>query len=190
MPELTPQSSAATPSLPPSLFAAPPAEPPEPPVPFSNDPRVQPPAYDWEDHPAFRFTFLMHYTKNADRLALEHIGAMLYDFALEAGGGWPAWNETTTRAELRAVAAGNRHAQAFLLAVAKERETVSLGVEDERLSFQATYYANQCSSIAFGLESIVGPPWRPAVKVATFTVHGDAQQSVRWNRAAEGEGYL
>ena len=159
MPELTPQSSAASPPLPPSLFTAPPAEPPEPPVPFSNDPRIQPPAYDWEDHPAFRFTFLMHFTKNADRLALEHIGAMLYDFALEAGAEWPAWNESTTRAELRAVAADIRHAQAFLLAVAKERETVSLGVEDERLSFQATYYANQCSSIAFGLESIVGPPW-------------------------------
>jgi hypothetical protein len=27
------------------------------------------------------------------------------------------------------------------------------------------------------------------VKVATFTVHADAQQSVRWNRAAEGEGF-
>jgi hypothetical protein len=158
MPELTPQSS-APPTLPPSLFAAPPAEPPEPPVPFSNDPRVQPPAYDWEDHPAFRFTFLMHFTKNADRLALEHIGAMLYDLALEASGEWPAWRESTTRAELRAVMADIRHAEAFLLAVAKERETVSLGVEDERLSFQAAHYAERCSSIAFGLESMVGPPW-------------------------------
>jgi hypothetical protein len=27
------------------------------------------------------------------------------------------------------------------------------------------------------------------VKVASFTVHADAQQSVRWNRAAEGEGF-
>jgi hypothetical protein len=27
------------------------------------------------------------------------------------------------------------------------------------------------------------------VKVATYTVHADAQQSVRWNRAAEGEGF-
>ena len=158
MPELTPQSS-PPPPLPPSLFAAPPSEPPEPPAPFFSDPRVQPPAYDGEDHPAFRFTFLMHFTKNADRLALEHIGAMLYDLALEASGEWPAWRESTTRAELRAVAADIRHAEAFLLAVAKERETVSLGVEDERLSFQAAHYAERCSSIAFGLESIVGPPW-------------------------------
>jgi hypothetical protein len=27
------------------------------------------------------------------------------------------------------------------------------------------------------------------VKVAAFTVRGDAQQSVRWNRAAQGEGF-
>lgn len=27
------------------------------------------------------------------------------------------------------------------------------------------------------------------MKVATYTVHADAQQSVRWNRAAEGEGF-
>ena len=27
------------------------------------------------------------------------------------------------------------------------------------------------------------------MKVASYTVHADAQQSVRWNRAAEGEGY-
>jgi hypothetical protein len=27
------------------------------------------------------------------------------------------------------------------------------------------------------------------VKVASYTVHADAQQSVRWNRAAEGEGF-
>jgi hypothetical protein len=28
-----------------------------------------------------------------------------------------------------------------------------------------------------------------SLKVATYTVHADAQQSVRWNRAAEGEGF-
>jgi hypothetical protein len=27
------------------------------------------------------------------------------------------------------------------------------------------------------------------LKVASYTVHGDKQQSVRWNRAAEGEGF-
>ncbi len=27
------------------------------------------------------------------------------------------------------------------------------------------------------------------MKVATYTVHGDAQQSVRWNRAAQAEGF-
>jgi len=28
-----------------------------------------------------------------------------------------------------------------------------------------------------------------SMKVATFTVHADAQQTVRWNRAAQGEGF-
>src|SRR3954467_8583052 len=98
MPELTPQS---------------PAAPPPPPAPFSNDPRVQPPAYDWEDHPDFRFTFLMHFTQNGDRLVVAHIGARLCGLALGAGGRWPAWRESTTRAELRAVAADIRHAEAF-----------------------------------------------------------------------------
>jgi hypothetical protein len=39
--------------------------------------------FPWEDHPAFRFTFLLHFTQPGDREALEHIGKMLYDSALE-----------------------------------------------------------------------------------------------------------
>lgn len=37
----------------------------------------------WEDHPAFRFTFLLHFSQKEDRAASEHLVRMLYDSALE-----------------------------------------------------------------------------------------------------------
>lgn len=93
--------------------------------------------FPWEEHPAFRFTFLLWFTRPEDREVLEALGRLIYEMALEVCGTWPAFPESTTYAEMRAVAKDLRHAQAFLMSVNHELETASLAREDERLAIMA-----------------------------------------------------
>jgi hypothetical protein len=134
MPELVPQST------------PPPAD--EPPAPFP-----------WEDHAAFRSSFLLHFTEDGHRAALEKIGQMLYDMALEAKG-WPEWEESPTRAELRAIAEDLHHAQGFLWTVAEEQRNVSLDPEDARLAVMAAEWSRMVGRIAHVIENMLGPVWR------------------------------
>lgn len=67
---------------------------------------------DWEKAPAFRFTFLYHFTQEGG--ALEHIGRVLYDLVLDASKTWPGWSETPMRTELRALVSDVRHSALFL----------------------------------------------------------------------------
>ena len=136
MPELVPDSTATPP----------------------QDPQ-EPPLYPWEEHVAFRSTFLMHFTQPGDREALEHIGRMFYDMALEVSGNWPRWKESPTRAELRAVLADLRHSQAFIATVARSRHVASLGAEDERLSLTADEVSRMVGRTGNVIESIIGPLW-------------------------------
>jgi hypothetical protein len=146
MPELTPQST------------TPPETPASSPVfawrQSTYDP--PPPLTDWETAPTFRSVFLLHFTQEGDRAALEHVGRMLYDMALAASGDWPAWIETTTRTELRAVAADIRHASLFLEMVVRERETASLDSEDERLTYAVESYVRDLQRVASGIETFLG----------------------------------
>lgn len=177
MPELTPHSIASSHPLPPSLYAAPPADPPaapvepppvvvappsdpadppEPPATWDpRDPKAAP--FPWEQHPAFRFTFLLWFTRPGDRELLEALGRLLYDMALEVCGTWPPFRESTTRAEMRAAAQDLRHLEAFLLSVYREQETASLQGEDERLSIMAGTWSSMVGRIASGIESAVWP---------------------------------
>lgn len=110
----------------------------------------------WEDHPAFRFTFLMHFSQKEDRAALEHLGRMLYDAALEMSKDWPKWLESTTRAEMRAVARDLQHAASFLKSVADERNTVSLDYDGERWALMAESWAVRVEEIGNGIEEMLG----------------------------------
>jgi hypothetical protein len=110
----------------------------------------------WEDHPAFRFTFLLHFTQPEDRAALEHLGKMLYDSALEMSKDWPKWLESTTRAEMRAVARDLQHAAGFLKSVADERHTVSLDYDGERWALMAESWAEQVGRIGKSIEEMLG----------------------------------
>jgi hypothetical protein len=139
MPELVPDSTATLP---------PPQDPPT------------PSAYDWEDHLAFRETFLLHFTQEGDRETLERLGRMLYGMALESSRVWPEWRETTTRAEMRAVLADLRHAEAVLATIARSRHVSSLGEEDERLSLSADELARMVGRTGSIIESIIGPFWK------------------------------
>ena len=124
-----------------------------------SDSTATPPLFPWEDHPAFRFTFLMHFTQPGDREALEHIGKMLYDAALELSGKWPRLPESSTRAELRAVLADLRHAESFITSVAHSRHVTSLSAEDERLTFMVDDMAHYVDRAAKILETLIGPLW-------------------------------
>jgi hypothetical protein len=116
--------------------------------------------FPWEAHPAFRFTFLMHFTQPGDREALEHLGRMLYDSALELAGKWPRGQESPTRAELRAVLADLRHAESFIASVAGSRHVASLGVEDERLTYMVDEVWRDIGRTAKILETMIGPLWK------------------------------
>jgi len=147
MPDLTKKST------------APPISPPSPPPSGIWDPRK--PWYSgpfpWEEHPAFRFTFLAWFTRPGDRELLEGIGRLLYDMALEICGKWPKPQESTTRAEMRAAAQDLRHVEAFLLSLGTSRTTSSLQGEDERLALMAESWAGHVGQIAKGIEGAVWP---------------------------------
>jgi hypothetical protein len=142
MPDLVPDST------PPAETATPPAWDPK-------NPKAAP--FPWEEHPAFRETFLLWFTRPEDRAMLEALGRYLYEMALEVSGDWPPLVESTTRAELRAVAKDLRHAQAFLLSVYGELEASSLQGEDERLAIEAGSWAEMVGRIATGMESCIWP---------------------------------
>ena len=115
-----------------------------------------PPLDDWERHPCFRNTFLYHFTQPGDREALEHIGRLLYDMTLDASKSWPGWIETPTRSELRALVYDVQFAALFLESVVKERQTVSLDPEDERLTFMVEGYIRDLQKVAMGIETFLG----------------------------------
>jgi len=125
---------------------------------------VAPPPLDparWEDTPAFRETFLLHYTKPDYNAALRALGAMLSNLALEAGGCpvFPSLPLPHTRHELAAAAGDLRHLQGFLTMVGEEQEDVDSHFPDEaekiRLSRLAARLAPRVAKIAATLEEAV-----------------------------------
>ena len=148
MPELTAHSIPASHPLPPSLFAAPPADPPPaPPVPPEIDSRT------WEDFAVFRETFLMYLTPPGYAAALRTFGEMLHGMILESYNPWPGWPESSTRTELRAALADLRHLEGFLGAVGREHVVSSLTRPDDRLSRFAARRAAEVAKIAHRIEA-------------------------------------
>jgi hypothetical protein len=135
MPELTRESISPSPADP--LF--------EQPLPL-HDPSA------WEAFPVFRETFLMYVTPLGYATALRVLGQMLYELVLEAPTGWPEWEESATRTELRAAAADLRHLEGFLAAVGQEREAASLDWIDARLSRFAARQAHEAGRLADRIE--------------------------------------
>ncbi len=97
-------------------------------VPATIDPAA------WEDFPIFRETFLMYISEPSFNAALRTAGEHFFTMLLESYDRWPAWQETSTRTELRAAVADLRHLQGFLASVGKERSFSSLSQADARLS--------------------------------------------------------
>jgi hypothetical protein len=107
----------------------------------------------WEEGEGFRETLLLHFTEPAANATLRQLGSLLFNFALECSGSWPAHPEGTTGSELRAVVADLRHLQGFLGAVGREHVLSSLGSWDTLLSELAAGQALEVARIADRIEN-------------------------------------
>jgi hypothetical protein len=75
----------------------------------------------WNESAAFRETTLRLFPNPADRSALQRVGEMLHDMALETSGYGPD-PESSTRTEMRAVAADLRHLEGYLAMVRRSAD--------------------------------------------------------------------
>ena len=125
-----------------------------PPVRVATPPRIIPAA--WEDHPAFRETFLMYFTEPPANAALRIVGRLFHEIVLEYYHHWPEWPEGTTATELRAALADLRHLEGYFAAVGREHEQASLSEPDIALSRLAAREAGELARIAEEIESAIG----------------------------------
>lgn len=139
MPELTPESTSPPAAVPPILDPA-----------------------SFEDHPAFRETFMLYFSDPEANTALRSLGSLLYDFVLEYWTNWPDQPEGLLRASLRAAIADMRHVQGFLAEWAgpnTAHETPHL----EHLAKVGGGIAQELGVLADRLETELGP-WRGEVR--------------------------
>jgi hypothetical protein len=106
----------------------------------------------FEDYAVFRESFLMYISEpsfNASlRVAAEHFFTMM----LESYDRWPAWQETSTRTEMRAAVADMRHLQGFLASIGLERRHSSLDAGDAKLSRHASRVARLLKQVGDTME--------------------------------------
>ena len=123
-----------------------------PPSPSAVIPLVHPD--DWEDFAVFRESFLMYFTAPGLNTALREGAEQFFALLLEHSGakGWPEWEESSTRTELRAAVADLRHLQGFLASIGKERKVSSLSTGDKKLSKFAGDTARALNQIANRIE--------------------------------------
>jgi hypothetical protein len=133
MPELTEESS--SPPQPPAV------------IPF-----VHPDA--WEEFAVFRESFLMYFTAPGLNTALRQGAEQFFSLLLEHSGadGWPEWEESSTRTELRAAVADLRHSVGYLASIGQERHVSSLSAGDKKLSKFASDIARVVNRAANSIE--------------------------------------
>jgi hypothetical protein len=115
-------------------------------VPATIDPSA------WEDFPVFRESFLMYVSEPSFNVALRTAGEHFFTMLLESYQRWPAWQESSTKTELRAAVADMRHLQGFLASVGQERRLSSLDPGDAKLSKHASQVARLLKQVADTLE--------------------------------------
>ena len=129
MPDVTPQCSRST-------------SPPEAPAPT------------WEDAPAFREIFLVHFPPEAAD-AFRQAGRHLYDAGLEVDLYELA--EPWVRARVRALAKDLRFAAQVLASLADSREAAGLTIEEHALATRCKVWAGEVVAVALGIEGALDP---------------------------------
>ena len=138
---------------------SPPESAPPPPAPLpeaqraANGPPPEPPALAWEERPAFREVFLIHFPPLAAK-ALRDAGRHLYDAVLEHELREP--DEPWVRARVRALAADLRFSAQVLATLADARIEAGLTVEEMALAMEAEQWAGEVERFAEILEAAVG----------------------------------
>jgi hypothetical protein len=137
---------------PPETSPPQPAPRPEPRLSASGPP-PKPPALAWEEQPAFREIFLVHFPPLAAE-SLREAGRHLYDAVLEHELREP--NEAWVRARVRALAADLRFCAQVLATLADARVEAGLTVEEMALAMKAEAWAGEVERFAEVLEAAVG----------------------------------
>ncbi|HXU30747.1 MAG TPA: hypothetical protein VN851_09240, partial [Thermoanaerobaculia bacterium] len=106
----------------------------------------------WEDHASLRFTLLSHFTKPGDATALERVGAMLYDFALEMAPSWPAAGQPTMHLALTAGASDLRYLVGYLTDAGSLILEEGLAAKEAPLALKAIRHAEAIAEIAAQME--------------------------------------
>lgn len=146
-------------SGPTAVLLAPPEEPPppealpEPRRPSGGSPPPAPPAA-WEDRPAFREVFLVHFPPEAAE-ALRQAGRHLYDAVLEVD--LYELDEPWVRARVRALAEDLRFSGRVLATLGAVRVEAGLTAEELALAMKAEAWAAEVERFADSLESAAGP---------------------------------
>lgn len=107
----------------------------------------------WEERPAFRELFLVHFPPEAAE-SFRRAGRHLYEAALERSLHDPA--EPWLRARLRAAAEDLRLAGQALGALAEERVEASLDREEMALAMKAEDWGEEVERLAAEVESALG----------------------------------
>jgi len=113
------------------------------------------PPVPWEERPAFREVFLVHFPPGA-AAAFREAGRRLYDAVLEAPVHAP--DEPWVRVRLRALAEDLRFTGEVLSSLGEERVASGLSKEEMALAMRAEAWAADAARLAEAVEASVGPP--------------------------------
>jgi hypothetical protein len=106
----------------------------------------------FEDYAVFRESFLMYISEPSFNASLRTAAEHFFTMMLESYDRWPAWQETSTRTEMRAAVADLRHLQGFLASIGMERRHSSLDTGDAKLSRHASRVARLLKQVADTME--------------------------------------
>ena len=106
-------------------------------------------ALSWEERPAFREVFLIHFPPLAAE-AFRDAGRHLYDAVLEHELREP--EEPWVRARVRALAGDLRFSAQVLSTLAEARIEADLTTEEMSLAMKAESWAGEVAAIALGIE--------------------------------------
>lgn len=114
-----------------------------------STPPPEAPTQSWEDAPAFREVFLIHFPPLAAD-AFREAGRHLYDAALEHPVDDPF--EPWVRARVRALAADLRISAQVFATLADSRESAGLTIEEHALATLCQTWAAEVVAVALGVE--------------------------------------
>jgi len=114
-----------------------------------DGPPPKPPALAWEERPAFREVFLIHFPPLAAE-AFREAGRYMYDAVLEHELREP--EEPWVHARVRALAEDLRFTAQVLATLGDARIAAGLTAEEMSLAIKAESWAGEVAAIALGIE--------------------------------------